>query len=62
MGHIISGFIINKSEIYTCTTNDNDYNSEHRKMRAKQQHVCKEMNLIIFRGETRGSSDYKFLK
>ena len=44
MGHIISGFIINKSEIYTCTTNDNDYNSEHRKMRAKQQHVCKEMN------------------
>ena len=23
------------------------YNSEHRKMRAKQQHVCKEMNQYI---------------
>jgi hypothetical protein len=26
MGHITSGFIINKSEIYTCTTNDNEHN------------------------------------
>ena len=32
------------SQLSTSSVIFNNFNSEHRKMRAKQQHVCKEMN------------------
>ena len=35
--------MINTITTILCLT----FNSEHRKMRAKQQHVCKEMNQYI---------------